>query len=291
MNTLISISVNSNEAKVRIENAIDEALSKFDYVVNKFSRFNSQSELSKVNKSQSIWIVVSDELYYLIDRALQGYKESEGLFDPTIIDLLSAYGYDKSFDEARIATKLQNESFIEEIKTLLQKRPHPDKIQLNMKQHSIKLEKHQKLDLGGLAKGHAIDLAKEVLINKGFNDFIINAGGDIWVNSTKRVALFNPTTSNNPFFFVTLKDKAVAGSGSSARKVGFFHHILNPQTGAPENKLLQTYVIANTAIEADLYATVLFLLGEKGLDLIHEKGLKGVLLTDEGISGDTDIIS
>lgn len=291
MGTLIEITVSSENPRVDIYNSIDAAFSEFDQVVDKFSRFNSSSELSKLNKNSGTWHKVSNELFSLISKSMELTKLTQGLFDPTVIDLLRAYGYDKSYDEARIAKQLGTKSFQNQMAQIRKNRPSPMEIKLDSAKKMIKLKKNQNIDLGASGKGYAIDLAAKSLQTDGYQDFLINAGGDIWANSKKVIALFDPRSPQKPLGQIILKDQAIASSGSYAKRVGMFHHIINSINAKPEEKCLQTYVIAQSSLQADLLATTLFLLGKEGIELVHAQKAKALVITDTNIYGDRDLIS
>jgi len=284
MGTTIQITIYEPKSKIKALDAIDDAFEQFDHVIKKFSRFDPESELSHLNKSQGKWFKVSKEFFMLIEKSLLASKESNYLFDPTIIDLLIAYGYDKSYDPGRIIRRTKTGSFKRELEHVMKNRPYPSEINMDKKNLSIFLQKKQRLDLGASGKGYAIDLARNALIKAGFKNFIVNAGGDVYVGEKgKKVALFDPRNPASPLGTIILKNKALAGSGSFAKKAGDFHHILNPGSGKAGNKVLQTYAIAPTALEADIYATVLFLMGRKGLELMQTKGFQSIIISDKEI--------
>ena len=132
------------------------------------------------------------------------------------------------------------------------------------------------LDLGGIAKGYAIDRGSAVLKNMGITNFILNAGGDIYVSGTKdketlwKVGIKHPRKSNDLIAEFDLKDYAVATSGDYERfKIingKRYHHILDPANGYPGTLSESSTILAPTAEEADATATYVFLLGwEKAL--------------------------
>lgn len=279
MNTLIEVSAEADLSTVVLEDSVEESLSKFDYVVKKFSRFDPHSELSKLNRSSGMAFEASEELFRLVSFALKASRETGGMYDPTIIDLLSAFGYDRSYDESRILNRLNQEGLAEQIKHIRSKRPSPLEIYLNQRSKTIKLMPKQRIDLGSVAKGYAIDLAASVLVKSGVERFLINAGGDVYSKGGYKIALFDPRTSEGKVFeTIDIDSQAIAGSGSFARRVGVFSHIIFPKAKNYEPPV-QTYVIAPTATEADLYATVLFLLGRKGLPLVESRGYRGFVLS------------
>ena len=132
------------------------------------------------------------------------------------------------------------------------------------------------IDLGGIAKGYAIDRGSAVLKSMGITNFILNAGGDIYVSGTKdnetlwKVGIKHPRHTNDLVAEFNLKDHAVATSGDYERfKIingKRYHHILDPATGYPGTLSESTTILAPTAEDADATATYVFLLGwEKAL--------------------------
>ena len=99
---------------------------------------------------------------------------------------------------------------------------------------------------------------------------MIDAGGDIRCFGLKdgiekwNIGLYNPDDPNKPLGNVELNSgESIACSGSFARKVDYFHHLINPKTGKPEDKHKVCFVTAKNALIADTFATVSYILGEK----------------------------
>ncbi len=292
MNTKIRVTVNSDAGTVATREQINSAYSQFDEVVRKYTRFNETSELAVLNQSQGKAHSVSPEFFQLVKYMLDLAETTNGVFDPTIIDLLEAYGYDAGYHFA----KLDDPKLNDEISKLIKSRPSWRNIELDEKKLTIKLAPKQRLDLGSVGKGFAIDLAYDVL--NVFESFIINAGGDVRAKGTNTesgiknhdwtVGLEQHPLPNRPpepakvIGTVELRDQALAGSGGWARRVKFFHHLLDPQTGLPRNEVSQSFVLAPTALQADAWATVLFLLGKPGLKLLESQKLEGLIIDLNG---------
>jgi len=127
-----------------------------------------------------------------------------------------------------------------------------------------------------------------------FPAFIINAGGDIRAKGLNvqgkpwKVALYKTQLPNQRITddyilgFIDLNNASVASSGGWARRVSFFHHLLNPKTGMPENISTQSYVIGKTALTSDAWATILYLTGQAGLELLEKNGLQGLVISESG---------
>lgn len=288
MNTIIRIQITSSKGTVFTKEKIEESFNCFDHVIEHFSRFDKNSELNQLNNGKIK--KVSGELFNLIQIALKTAHISNGVYDPTIIDLLELYGYDKDAS----FKGLRNPKISDEVMKLASNRPSFKEIELDIDSKEVKLVKGQRLDLGSLAKGYAVDLAYDFLMQFGFDGILINAGGDIrafgvnqfdlpWSIALYKAPLPNQLSDGNDTWGkVELLNESVSGSGGWARRVGIFHHLLNPKNGLPHNEISQTYVIAPTALESDLWATVLFLLGKEGLSLLQQREYKGMVVDHAG---------
>jgi FAD:protein FMN transferase len=256
---------------VSVAEKMETAFAEFHRVVKQYTRFEPTSELSVLNQHSGEWWEVNPEFYELTKFMLELAEQTGGVYDPTIIDILEAYGYDPKYD----FSKLEDPELEAKIQKLVETRPSYKQIEL--KDGKVKLMPGQRLELGGIGKGYAIDLAYEKL--KEIGSFMIDAGGDIRVLGTNveggkwRIGLKhkfmlpekdadgNPMFEERVFGAIHSNDLAVASSGSWARRVGKFHHILNPATGQPSDTYATVFTAAPTALLADAWATPLFIAG------------------------------
>lgn len=271
MNTDITVHIVSEKQQtIKTKDAIESVFSEFDRIVKKFTRFNEDSELSNLNRSSGEWVIVSSEFFNLIKYMLELNKRTNGTFDPTIIDFLEVYGYNKDYD----FSKLDNPSLDEMVRDIASNRAKASDIELNENELSVKLVKGQKIELGGCGKGYALDQSKDILLNLGFDNFLIDGGGDLISNGTNEkgkdweVGLYVFENNEKTLKGSTkLVNEAIASSGGWARKVKQFHHLINPNSGTPENKFNTVFVRSKKAILADSLATTLFV---GGMDSVNE---------------------
>lgn len=266
MNTVISITViQDKQPTTAIQTAIENAFGEFDRIVKKYTRFNQDSELSNLNRRSGESTQVSEEFFMLIENMLQIAQQTNGAFDPTVIDFLEMYGYDASYD----FSKLDDESLQKKIKNHSDSRAHWNEIVMDRKNLLVTLQKNQRIDLGGIGKGYAIDCAAKRLLEVT-DKFLIDGGGDVYahgLNDKKEpwvVALKALDEQKNEKIIggMELQNEALASSGSWARKVKQFHHLIDPKTGKPvETDYSTVFVKAPTAAEADAWATALFVGG------------------------------
>jgi FAD:protein FMN transferase len=136
------------------------------------------------------------------------------------------------------------------------------------------------ITLGGIAKGYAVDRAAAILVEAGFVDFIIQAGGDLLVSGQRgdrkwRVGIRDPRGARTtPFAVADIQDRTFSTSGDYERtfiKDGVrYHHILDPKTGRPARTCRSVTVMAKDAMTADGLSTALFVMGpDAGMALVE----------------------
>ncbi|KXK25855.1 MAG: Thiamine biosynthesis lipoprotein ApbE precursor [candidate division WS6 bacterium OLB20] len=289
MNTRIQITLISDRGTVAARTAINDAYTQFDNVVKRFTRFEPSSELSRLNASSGQIFPVSEDLFSLIETMLSVAEKTDGAFDPTIIDLLEMYGFSKEQDY----TRMNDPDFLGNIRSYVKDRPSFREIELDRDAMTVRLVRGQRLDLGSIGKGYAIDLAAEKL--SGHTGFKINAGGDLraggthadgspWKLGVVKLGLPNKAISDPELLgYIETEAAALAGSGGWVRRVAWFHHLLNPKSGLPDNTSSQSYVTAASATAADLWSTALFVTGSDGIRLLEkENDIEGMLISSDG---------
>jgi FAD:protein FMN transferase len=149
------------------------------------------------------------------------------------------------------------------------------------------------IDLGGIAKGYAVDRAFDVLRSLGYRNLIVNAGGDLRVGGLKNnqpwsIGTQNPRDSQKLLATIPVSDMAVATSGDYEKFFIYegnrYHHILNPANGLPAEGCQSVTIVAKDCITADGLATAVFVLGpEKGYALCQKlKGVQCLIVDKEG---------
>ena len=247
------------------------------------SRFLPESELSQLNRRAGNPVRVSDLLFHVLRAALTAAEESDGLFDPTLLTQLQHMGYDRSFDELP-AVLPESE---------LPTRPGGAwrEIQLSYLRKSTTLPAGIGVDLGGIAKGMAVDAALKQLRLLGIRIALINAGGDLTVmgmpagyESWPLAIEGRETAWVIPFSYGALATSGISRrqwqQGGQAR-----HHLIDPRTGeSAQSSLWSVTVAASTCEQAEVAAKSAFLLGaEQGRRFLNRRGLAGLLV---GLNGE-----
>jgi thiamine biosynthesis lipoprotein len=129
------------------------------------------------------------------------------------------------------------------------------------------------MDLGGVAKGYAVDRAVQALRSHGIERALVNAGGDIYAMGTPedeegwRIGIQHPCDPRKLAAAFRVRDQAVATSGNYENAVSVngerIGHLFDPHSGRPANPILSATVVAPSAMEADALATASFLMAEK----------------------------
>ncbi|GAH67463.1 unnamed protein product, partial [marine sediment metagenome] len=251
--------------------------------------------------------VVSAELAGLIDEALEVSAKSGGAFDPTVFPLLELWGF---YDSTECERKMPSEEEIEEVLALVDYRLvtikgdtvrfDPERMQgvllvLRAGSPAGYVVTGWGMDLGGIAKGYAVDRAVKVLREQGIERGIVDAGGDILCFGHKRngwsIGIRHPRSANpnETIGVIRVDSGAIATSGDYENYFEVegirYHHLIDPATGMPAREAISATVIAPTATQADAWATALFVLGEEGITLLE--GLEGfegsIVLEDKNI--------
>ncbi|GHO46303.1 FAD:protein FMN transferase [Ktedonospora formicarum] len=246
------------------------------------SRFKPESELSQLNQRAGQSVKVSDLLFRVIRASLHAAEMTEGLFDPTLLTQLVQLGYDRPFNKLATNAPPGDDT----------SRPGGDwrTVQLISRTKSVSLPPGCGIDVGGIAKGMAVDAALKLLSQYGIRMALINAGGDlaaIGIPPGYRswpLAIDGPTAS----WVIPFRYGALATSGIARRhwRQGNIerHHLLDPRSGKPtQNTLWSVTVAAGTCEQAEVIAKAAFLLGpEEGAKLLTRHKLAGLFIHSDG---------
>jgi thiamine biosynthesis lipoprotein len=260
--------------------AISEGFSEIERIEEVLSTYDESSEISILNREKEI-SNPSDDLLANIRKSAYYGELSSGAFDITVQPILDLYK--ESFEvNKRPPTD-------DEVKNELEK---VDYSEIEASDDRVSIGPGQKITLGGVAKGYAVDKVIELIKAKGIENALVNAGGDIRTIGKKAgsiewtIALANPRDKKEYITIIRMSDKAVVTSGDYERYFDDdmkFHHIVNPLTGYSADELISVTIVAENAFDADAISTSVFVMGpEKGLELIEGlDNVEGLLITSE----------
>lgn len=281
LGTTVTITVlHTDEASARI--AVEAAFDEMERIEQIMSVYDKESLISHLNRTGKLEGRDADpEILYILQKAHDFSRLSEGAFDITVKPLLDLY--QGAFSERG-------------------EPPGPDEIERALQRVGFKrvavmggtitLQEGTQITLGGIAKGYAIDRAVSILQERGIEHGLVDVGGDMRSFGSKNgepwnIALQNPRDRNDYAAFIPLREGAVATSGDYERyfdREREYHHIVDPRTGYSATGLISVTIVAATALEADALATAVFVLGATGgMELVRSlEGVEALLITEEG---------
>lgn len=249
---------------------------------SRLSRFRPDSELSQLNRSRGTPRHVSPMLLEAVKVAIAGARATDGAFDPTLGAHIAALGYDRSFTEVAPDAPASPAA------------PRPGggwrRIWIDGERRLVMLPRGVHLDLGGLAKGMAVDAGLARLAEIGATPALLSAGGDLAASA--------PPEGQEPWCvavdgrygrrLVALAAGAIATSGIARRRWRQGgeerHHLIDPRTGRPAaGDLWSASVAATSCARAEVAATAAFVLGSaRGAGFLASRRLPGLLVDRDG---------
>jgi thiamine biosynthesis lipoprotein len=239
----------------------------------RLSRFLPESDLSRLNASAGSPTVVGELLFDVVAEAVAAAAATDGAFDPTLLRQQARIGYDRSFD------RMTRE--VDPVFGPATPGGAWRSIGLDARSRIVALPEGCALDLGGIAKGMAVDAALEALTTHGVQTALVSAGGDLAVRGLPDEGAWHVLVGEHGDQVVPLLEGALATSGVARRSwlqgARTRHHIIDPSTGEPsESGLREVTVAASTCGAAEVAATAAFVLGvDRGAEFLSLHRLAG----------------
>ncbi len=247
------------------------------------SPFKADSALTKINNfAGSRPVKIGQELMNLIDKSLSISKKTKGAFDITF----ASAGFMYDFRQKKHPSKASLKQLLPSI--------NYRHIQLNRSKQTIFFkDKNVKIDLGGIAKGYAVDLGIAILKKNNIQYGIVTAGGDSRILGDRKgrpwfVGIRDPRNRQGLVAKLPMRNEAISTSGDYER---FFeengvryHHIISPKTGKSVGYMRSATVLGPDATTTDALSTSVFVLGaRKGLNLINNMPkFEAVIIDNQG---------
>ncbi|MBF0280507.1 MAG: FAD:protein FMN transferase [SAR324 cluster bacterium] len=242
--------------------AFEAALAEVDRLTRLLSEYRADSEISHINRNAGrTSVLVSLDTANVIELALETATMTRGAFDPTFRPLLDLWDYNQ--EDSVIPAE-------ESIQKTLQLVDY-GRVEFDKVSRRIRLAKPgMRLGLGGVSKGYIVQKIVETLKQFNFENFLVNAGGDIFASGTHlgkswNVGVPDPIRPGRMAFSVPISNVAFCTSACYERYVTIngkqYGHILHPKTGYPVEYTQGVTVIAHKMGYADAIATTIFVLG------------------------------
>lgn len=215
-------------------------------IEEKYSRFNVDSYLMRLNSEVGKQVFIDRETKYLLTVAEEIKTLSGGFFDIAVKKFLDKTQYASGVSRRRTeraGDQKENEILEEEMCW------------------------NEEVEFGGLGKGYALDLVIKILTAHGSKNFLLDFGGDIYAtgegpnNKGWKVAFEHPINLDEAIGEVVVNDFFLASSSAQRRKWNGGHHLINPLNGESANNMLAVYVQSDLGIKADAWSTALYAMG------------------------------
>lgn len=285
MGTLVEIKAFGLDEE-QLDRAVSEAFAEMTRLERLLSSHLPESDVSRLSNASTTF-TVSQETSDLLRLGQQIALQSDGVFDMTLGGVKKLWAIET--DAPQVPTAEELLSALTGV--------GPQALQIEGQQVTKAVAALQ-VDLGGIAKGYAVDRALAILRRAGVPSAAVNAGGDIGLLGTRhgrpwRIGIQHPRKPDELLTRLDLADRAVVSSGDYERffeRDGVrYHHIFDPRTGQPARLCQSVTVVAATVARADALATAAFVLGpDAGLKLLEQlPDVEGLLVAADGSSHQT----
>ena len=244
---------------------LDGAFDEVDRIDRLMSNYKTDSALSRVNREAAQHpVVVEPELFDLIAESIRYSGDSGGAFDITVGPLMKAWGF------FRGEGRLPADADVTAARRVVGSRH----VILDARRRTIAFDRPGvELDLGGIAKGHAVDRVVRLLRDRRVTAALVSAGGSTIYGMGSPpgrddgwdVAVQDPIDARKTAFHTTLKDRALSVAGSSEKSFESdgvrYSHIMDPRSGRPAQGVLSVAVTSDSGTAGDALDDVFFVMG------------------------------
>lgn len=272
MGTIAEVAIPTQDSGWAHE-AIDAAFGALRRVEATMTRFRSDSDVGRLNLSGGVWVPVSTDTGHVLAAAQEWASRSGGRFDPCLGNVTRLWDAPERVTRGRIGGGGR---------PLEGRGPEGlgsgagDELWRSLEIESWHASARARLtgasasvDLGGIAKGFAVDVAADALRYVGVTDGLVNVGGDLVALGSDEagegwlIGVQAPDDPEGLAATLTASDEAIATSGDYVRffESGgrHYHHLLDPMTGAPRETAMRSLTVrADRCLHADAAATALF---------------------------------
>ncbi len=267
------------------EEAVDQAAEEIKRLDQALSTGNRDSQVSKLNANAGGSL--TEDTKYLLEKSLDLYTSTGGLFDIAIYPVMEAWGFPTQ------DYKVPDKSELQKLLTLAD----VSKIQYIEEENTVKFEEEgMKIDFGGIAKGYTSSRIMKIYRDLGVKSGLVNLGGNVQALGSKtdgskwKVGIQDPEGKEDYLGTLSIKDQAVITSGGYERYFEedgkTYHHIIDPRTGYPaDSGLLSVTIVSSDGTLADGLSTSLFIMGKEEAIKYwkdHSEEFDGILETEDG---------
>jgi thiamine biosynthesis lipoprotein len=280
--------------------AAERVAKEFDRIESLLSVWKAGSDVVRLNEAAGVGPVrVADETLDVLEQARDFSSRTNGKFDVTFGALADIWKFDHDQDNV-----------VPDRAAIDRRLPFVDytAVEVNRPARTAFVSRRGvRVHLGGIGKGYAIDRGVTLLRAAGFDDFLIQAGGDMFASGTNngmpwKLGIADPRGDHGAFAAIEVRDATLSTSGDYERffiKDGVrYHHLIDPDRGEPARGSRSVTIVAGRGTAADALSTGVFIMGpETGMQLIEQlPDVEGVIVTDRnevlissGLKGRVDL--
>lgn len=234
------------------------------------STYKAESDLSRLNRDgASGWVAVDRDVVEVILASKRVHSLSRGAFDPTVLPLMRLWGFREGKPHRPSLTAITRT-----LDAVGLEHVSVDSVGGRVRYERLGVS----LDLGGIAKGYALDVAKRAAIDAGAAAGQLDLGGNLLVfgsEASGRAAIQDPNSRDGVVGVIDLQDVSVATSGGYERYVEIegkrYGHIIDPRTGYPAEGVASVTVVSDQAVIADALSTACYVMGRDAcLEMVEE---------------------
>lgn len=282
MGTAITVELWADE-RAAGEAAMAAVIDEMHRIDRTMSPHKPTSELSRINRDAGRGTVpLSAEMAMLIGRAIEFSRWSDGAFDITYASVGQLYDYRAGIapDEAALAAARRAIGW--------------QQLLLDARAGTLRFGRPgMRIDLGGFAKGHAVDRCIAILRERGVAHAMVSAGGDSHVLGDRRgrpwmIAVRDPRREDGVVAVLPLENVAISTSGDYERyfeRAGVrHHHLIDPRTGRSAAGVRSVTIVADDGLTTEALSKTVFVLGaERGMALVNSlPGVDAVVVDAAG---------
>jgi FAD:protein FMN transferase len=265
MGTEFTVAAYGRDPKLLAE-TVEEVFEEIDRIDEQMSNYKAESDLSQINReAASRAVQVEPSLFGLIQKSVQYSEDTGGAFDITVGPLMKAWGFFRG--EGRVPSATELHAVLAHVGY--------QHVKLDPSARTIHFDVPGiELDLGGIAKGYAVDRAVGILQQNGITAALVSSGmSSIYALGAPpneegwKIILRDPFDSTVAADAVYLKNFSMSTSGNYNKFFTLggktYSHIMNPHTGMPVENMLATTVFVAKATDSDALSK-LYVLGPEG---------------------------
>ena len=263
MGTVFTVAVYGRD-RTFLSEVVEQVFEELDRLDEQMSNYKPESELSAINReAPSHPVVVEPGLFHLLEISVHRSEQTDGAFDITVGPLMKLWGFFRG--RGRLPTKAEIAQVLERVGY--------QHLKLDAERRTIRFdEPGVEIDLGGIAKGYAVDRAVDILRSNGITSALVSSGtSSIYALGSPpgahgwKITLRDPYDARKPADVIHLQNYSLSTSGSYERffEIGGknYCHIMNPHTGWPVQGMLSAAVLAATGTDTDGRSAGCFVMG------------------------------